>query len=143
MADTAKTRPGAMRLIDVTQTACRSPAWCRSCTAPAALMFVLLPFVVWLFDASVTSDQLRPLRQHSSPASAVAPAWFVKLVVLALIWAFLHHPVRRRAPRLDGRDAHSVISKGTGPPVGRDLTLAASLVLALLTLLGARLFGLY
>ena len=58
-----------------------------------ALMFLLLPFVIWLFDASVTSEisATHASPAPSSPASASAPAWFVKLVALALIWAYLHH----------------------------------------------------
>jgi succinate dehydrogenase / fumarate reductase cytochrome b subunit len=56
------------------------------------LMFVLLPFVIWLFDTSVTSEI--SYGQFSSAFSAgigFLPGWIIKLVVLALIWAFLHH----------------------------------------------------
>lgn len=56
------------------------------------LMFVLLPFVIWLFDVSVTSEI--SYGQFTSAFAAgigFIPGWFVKLVVLALIWSFLHH----------------------------------------------------
>jgi succinate dehydrogenase / fumarate reductase cytochrome b subunit len=56
------------------------------------LMFVLLPFVVWLFDVSLTSEV--SYERFSSAFVAglwIFPAWFVKLVTLALIWAYLHH----------------------------------------------------
>ena len=57
-----------------------------------ALLFVLLPFVVWLFDQSVTSQVSydRMMAVFAAGAGPL-PAWFVKLVVLGLIWAYLHH----------------------------------------------------
>ena len=57
-----------------------------------ALMFVLLPFIIWLFDKSVSSEI--SFGQFTSAFTAglwFFPGWFVKLVVLALIWAYLHH----------------------------------------------------
>jgi succinate dehydrogenase / fumarate reductase cytochrome b subunit len=49
------------------------------------LMFVLLPFVLYLLDKSLLSEisfeQFRGFVSH----------WFVKLVILALVWAYLHH----------------------------------------------------
>lgn len=56
------------------------------------LMFLLLPFVVWLFDVTLTSEVT--YGQFTSAYIAglwILPAWIVKLVTLALIWAFLHH----------------------------------------------------
>ncbi len=50
-----------------------------------ALMFVLLPFVLYLFDKSLTSTL------SFETFKAVTSNWFAKLVILALIWAFLHH----------------------------------------------------
>jgi|SRR5437868_5898264 succinate dehydrogenase / fumarate reductase cytochrome b subunit len=50
-----------------------------------ALMFFLLPFVLYLLDKSLTSEisfeYLKGFASH----------WFVKLVILALSWAYLHH----------------------------------------------------
>jgi succinate dehydrogenase / fumarate reductase, cytochrome b subunit len=51
-----------------------------------ALMFLVgLPFILYIFQQSLTSeisfDAYRELVSH----------WFVKLVLLALIWAYLHH----------------------------------------------------
>jgi succinate dehydrogenase / fumarate reductase cytochrome b subunit len=50
-----------------------------------ALLFVLMPFVIWMFDASVTSE--------SSYAGfrALFGGVLVRLVALALIWAYLFH----------------------------------------------------
>jgi succinate dehydrogenase / fumarate reductase cytochrome b subunit len=50
-----------------------------------ALLFVLMPFVLWLFDRSLTS--VMTFETMKSAASN----WFVKLVILAIIWAYLHH----------------------------------------------------
>lgn len=50
-----------------------------------ALMFLLLPFVLYLLEQSLTSEgtfaQLKGIASH----------WYVKLVILALSWAYLHH----------------------------------------------------
>ncbi len=56
------------------------------------LMFLLLPFVIWLFDVSLTSEVSYERFTSTFVAGAgPLPGWFMKLVVLALIWAFLHH----------------------------------------------------
>lgn len=56
------------------------------------LMFLLLPFVIWLFDVSLTSE-ISYERFTSTFIAGVGwlPGWFMKLVALALIWAYLHH----------------------------------------------------
>ena len=56
------------------------------------LMFLLLPFVIWLFDVSLTSE-ISYERFTSTFMAGVGflPGWFMKLVALALIWAYLHH----------------------------------------------------
>jgi len=57
-----------------------------------ALMFLLLPFVIWLFDVSLTSE-ISYERFTSAFVAGVGflPGWFMKLVALALIWAYLLH----------------------------------------------------
>lgn len=50
-----------------------------------ALMFVLLPFILYLFDLSITSENT------FSQLAAFAGHPLVKLVILALSWAYLHH----------------------------------------------------
>jgi succinate dehydrogenase / fumarate reductase cytochrome b subunit len=56
------------------------------------LMFFLLPFIVWLFDVSLTSE-ISYARFTSVFVAGVGfvPGWFFKLVALALIWSYLHH----------------------------------------------------
>jgi len=50
-----------------------------------AMMFLLLPFILYLFDLSITSeisfDYLKGFTSH----------WFVKLLILAVSWGYLHH----------------------------------------------------
>ena len=104
-----------------------------------ALMFTLLPFIIWLFDKSVSSEI--SFGQFTSAFSAglwIFPGWFVKLVVLALIWAYLHH-------LLAGvRHLYLDVSHRTTKTFGRQsavATIGASVLLTLI--LGAKLFGLY
>jgi succinate dehydrogenase / fumarate reductase cytochrome b subunit len=55
-------------------------------------MFLLLPFVVWLFDVSLTSEvSYERFSAAYSAGLGFLPAWFVKLVTLVLIWGYLHH----------------------------------------------------
>jgi succinate dehydrogenase / fumarate reductase cytochrome b subunit len=56
-----------------------------------ALMFVLLPLVIWMFDASVTSQTSYDAFMAVFAGGGVVPAWLFKLIALALIWAFLLH----------------------------------------------------
>ncbi|WP_060802786.1 succinate dehydrogenase, cytochrome b556 subunit, partial [Ralstonia pickettii] len=53
--------------------------------ASGALMFLLLPFVLYLFEQSLTSEI------SFAKFTALLSNGFAKVVVLALIWAYLHH----------------------------------------------------
>jgi succinate dehydrogenase / fumarate reductase cytochrome b subunit len=103
------------------------------------LMFVLLPFVIWLFDNSLSSE----VSYDRFTAAFVAgigfvPGWGIKLVVLALLWAYLHHFIAG-VRHLWMDMTHSVTKEqGRSSAV---VTLAASAVLTVA--LGAKLFGLY
>ncbi|MGI9024833.1 MAG: succinate dehydrogenase, cytochrome b556 subunit [Burkholderiaceae bacterium] len=50
-----------------------------------ALLFLLLPFVLYLFDNSLTSELSFGIFK------SVTSGWFAKLVILALVWAYLQH----------------------------------------------------
>src|SRR5512140_3698074 len=104
-----------------------------------AMMFLLLPFIVWLFDVSLTSE-ISYERFTSAFAVGIGfvPAWFVKLVVLALIWAYLHHFIA--GVRHLWMDMTHSVTKQQGHS-SAIVTLAASVLLTLA--LGAKLFGLY
>ena len=93
MPEIAKQRPGTMRLVDALQY--RLPlAGVVSILhrLSGLMMFVLLPFIIWLFDKSVTSEISYGEFTSAFTAGLLGlPGWFMKLVVLALIWAYLHH----------------------------------------------------
>ena len=56
------------------------------------LMFVLMPFIIWMFDTSVSSEiSFARFRAAFNAGLWFVPAFVVKLVALALIWAFLQH----------------------------------------------------
>jgi len=104
-----------------------------------ALMFVLLPFIIWLLNASLTSEySFAAFTAAFGVGIGFVPGWFVKLVVLALIWAYLHHFIA--GVRHLYMDATHSVSKEFGKS-SAVVTLVLSL--ALTALLGAKLFGLY
>ena len=107
--------------------------------ASGAILFVLLPFIVWMFDTSVTSE-ISYSRFTSAFVAGIGlvPAWLVKLAVLALIWAYLHHFIA--GLRHLWMDATHSVSKEFGRQ-SAVVTLACSGLLTLI--LGAKLFGLY
>jgi len=104
------------------------------------LMFLLLPLIVWLFDTSVSSEISHEVFQSAFSAGiGFVPGWFVKLVVLAIIWSYLHHLFAGlRFLLLDVN--HHLVSKDFGR-TSAAVTLVLSFGLTLV--LGAKLFGLY
>ena len=137
---TPRVRPGTMRLIDATRY--RLPlAGLVSILhrASGVLMLVLLPFVVWMFDNSVSSEVSFDIFASAFTAGlGVFPGWLIKLVVLALIWAYLHHIIA--GVRHLYMDATHSLSKDFGRQTAV-VTLVLSIALTLL--LGAKLFGLF
>ncbi len=105
-----------------------------------ALMFVLLPFIIWMFDTSVSSE-LSFARFTAAFGSGIGfvPGWFVKLVGLGLIWAYLHHFIAGvRHVWMD--ISHGAVTLERGRPSAM-VTLALSIVLTIV--LGLKLFGAY
>jgi succinate dehydrogenase / fumarate reductase cytochrome b subunit len=100
-----------------------------------AMMFLLLPLIVWLFDASVTSEISY---ERFNAAFSGNLGWLLKLVVLALIWAYLHHLIA--GLRHLYMDVNHAVTKEFGKS-SAIVTLALSIGLTLI--LGAKLFGLY
>lgn len=93
MAEITKKRPGTMRLIDATQYRL-PPAGVVSILhrVSGVLMFALLPFIIWMLDTSLTSEiSYSQFTGVFAGGFGFIPAWFVKLVVLLLGWAYLHH----------------------------------------------------
>ena len=104
-----------------------------------ALMFLLLPFIIWLFDTSVSSEySFARFNAVFSAGAGFVPGWFFKLVALALIWAYLHHIIA--GIRHLWMDVAHAVSKEFGRS-SAIVTLALSV--ALTVVLGAKLFGLY
>lgn len=142
MADTLKQRP-EFRNIHVTEIRNYRlpPAGIVSILhrISGAILFVLLPFVVWLFDVSVTSEvSFESFRSAFVAGIGFVPGWFVKLVCLGLIWGYLHHFTA--GVRHLWMDATHSVTKEQGRS-SAIVTLVISL--ALTVLLGAKLFGLY
>lgn len=104
-----------------------------------AVLFLLLPLVVWLFDKSVTSEvSFDTLRSAFAAGVGPVPVVLFKLVVLALLWAYFQHALA--GLRHVFMDATHRVSKAQG----RSSALAVLVVSLLLTLAaGAKLFGLY
>ena len=105
-----------------------------------AVMFLLLPFIVWMLDASLSSEiSFARFKAVFNSGAGFMPGWFFKLVALALIWAYLHHFIAGlRHLRMDTN--HAAVTKSFGHNSAL-FTLAASISLTLV--LGAKLFGLY
>jgi succinate dehydrogenase / fumarate reductase cytochrome b subunit len=105
-----------------------------------ALMFALMPFIIWMFDVSVSSEISFARFTSVFGREGMGPfaGWFMKLVVLALIWAYLHHLIA--GLRHLWMDINHAVSKEFGKS-----SAVATLVLSVgLTLVcAAKLFGLY
>jgi succinate dehydrogenase / fumarate reductase cytochrome b subunit len=103
-------------------------------------MFVLLPFIIWLFDTSLSSEiSFGRFRAAFGTGIGFVPGVLVKLVTLALIWAYLHHFMAGlRHVWMDV--SHAAVSKEWGGKSAKTV-LVASLLLTVV--LGAKLFGLY
>jgi len=142
MADTPTTRP-VFRNIHVTQIVRYRlpPAGVVSILhrVSGALMFLLLPFIVWLMDVSLTSEvSYERFTAAFTAGIGVVPGWFVKLVVLGLIWAYLHHFIA--GVRHLWMDATHSVTKEQGHSTAI-VTLVLSVLLTVA--LGAKLFGLF
>jgi succinate dehydrogenase / fumarate reductase, cytochrome b subunit len=104
------------------------------------LMFILMPFIIWMFDKSISSEiSFAKFRSAFGNGLGFVPGWLVKLVALALIWAYLHHFIAGlRHLWMDV--SHKAVSKEFGASSAQ-FTLIASILLTII--LGAKLFGLY
>jgi len=142
MTDSAKARP-EFRNIHVTQIVSYRlpPAGFVSILhrISGLLMFLLLPFVVWMLDNSLSTEiSFQAFTNVFVAGVAGIPGWFVKLVALGLIWGYLFHFIA--GVRHLWMDATHSVSKAQG----HSSALVTLILSTLLTLvLGAKLFGLY
>ena len=99
-------------------------------------LFLFMPFLIWMFDTSVTSEVSYARFTHLFNAgSGALGGWFYKLIALGLIWAYLHHLIA--GLRHVWMDATHAVSKKFGRQSAQ-ATLAVSIVLTLA--LGFKLF---
>ena len=105
-----------------------------------AIMFLLMPFILWMFDASVSSEiSFSKFKAAFNIGMLGLPGVLWKLVALALIWAYLHHFIAGlRHLWMDTH--HAAVSKEFGKTSAL-VTLVLSVALTLV--LGAKLFGIY
>ena len=104
--------------------------------ASGLVMFVLMPFIIWMFDTSVTSEiSYGQFASVFKNGTGLLGGWFYKLVALALIWSFLHHLIA--GVRHLWMDATHAVTKEFGR-LSAIFTLVVSVVLTLA--LGAKLF---
>ncbi len=103
------------------------------------IMFLLLPLLVWMFDTSVSSEiSFAKFSAAFTVGLGFVPAVLVKVVVLGLIWAYLHHLIA--GVRHVYMDVCHAVTKEFGKS-SAVVTLVLSL--GLTAVLGAKLFGLY
>jgi len=104
------------------------------------MMFALLPFIIWMFDTSISSEiSFSKFKAAFNSGLGFFPGWFFKLIALALIWAYLHHFIAGlRHLWMDM--SHAAVSREFGH-TSAIVTLALSILLTLA--LGAKLFGVY
>lgn len=144
MTDTAKKRPEFRNINafkDLTTYRMTAAAWTSILhRASGAVMFLLLPLVIWFFDTSVSSEvSFERFTSAFSSGLGIVPAWLLKLVSLGLIWGYLHHMfagIRHLIMDINHHAVNNQFGKTSG------LT-AIGLAIVLTLLLGARLFGLY
>ena len=107
--------------------------------ASGVMMAVLLPLIIWMFDTSVTSEiSFDRFASAFTAGIGFVPGILVKLVVLGLIWAYLHHAMA--GVRHLWMDATHQVTK----EFGRSSAIATAVASTGLTVvLGAKLFGLY
>ncbi len=104
------------------------------------LMFILMPFIIWMFDTSISSEISYSRFTGAFSAGMLGlPGFIWKLVALALIWAYLHHFCAGiRHLRMDIH--HGSVDKRSGAASAR-VVLVLSLLLT--AALGAKLFDVY
>jgi succinate dehydrogenase / fumarate reductase cytochrome b subunit len=103
------------------------------------IMFLLLPLIVWMFDTSVSSEiSFAKFSAAFTVGLGFVPGVLVKVVVLGLIWAYLHHLIA--GVRHVYMDVCHAVTKEFGKS-SAVFTLVLSL--GLTAALGAKLFGLY
>lgn len=142
-ASTAKSRP-EFRNIEFANL--RTLRWPLASLASGmhrvsgAIMFFLMPFIIWMFDNSISSEiSFMKFKAAFNTGMLGLPGFIWKLVALGLIWASLHHLIAgMRHLWMDTH--HKQVSKDFGRQTA---AVVLTLTLSLTAILGAKLFGLY
>ena len=108
--------------------------------ASGVIMFVLMPFIIWLLDTSISSEiSFEKFKSAFNGGMLGLPGFIWKLVALALMWSYLHHFIAGlRHLWMDV--SHAAVTKEFGRSSAL-VTLVLSIALAVV--LGAKLFGFY
>ena len=104
-----------------------------------AIMFILLPFIIWMFDTSISSEiSFAKFSGAFTVGLGFVPGWFMKLVALAVIWAYLHHFIAGL------RHLYMDINHAVSKEFGKSSALVTLGLGSLLTfVLALKLFGAY
>ena len=104
------------------------------------IMFLLMPFIIWMFDTSISSEiSFARFKAAFNSGLGFVPGVLIKLVALALIWAYLHHFIAGlRHLWMDV--SHAAVTKEFGQ-TSAIVTLALSIGLTIV--LSLKLFGAY
>ena len=102
-------------------------------------MFILMPFIIWMFDTSISSEiSFAKFSSAFTLGLGFVPGWFIKLVALALIWAYLHHFIAGL------RHLYMDINHAVSKEFGKSSALVTLGLGSLLTfVLALKLFGAY
>jgi len=104
-----------------------------------AVMFLLMPFIIWMFDTSVSTEFSYERFTAAFHAGLFGlPGIVIKVVALGLIWAYLHHFIA--GVRHLWMDMTHSVSKQQGKS---SAIITLVLGVALTAALGAKLFGLF
>ncbi len=108
--------------------------------ASGVIMFLLMPFIIWMLDTSISSEiSFEKFKFAFNAGMLGLPGVLWKLVALALVWSYLHHFIAGlRHLWMDV--SHAAVNK----EFGRNSALITLIVsIALTIVLGAKLFSLY
>ncbi|HAT29708.1 MAG TPA: succinate dehydrogenase, cytochrome b556 subunit [Janthinobacterium sp.] len=96
------------------------------------LMFALLPFVLYMMELSIRSEI------SFARFQGVASLWYVKLVLLALVWGYMQHFCA--GVRHLFMDVHCAIEKDSARKTASAVLIVS---LGLTALVGLKLFGVF
>ena len=104
------------------------------------ILFLLLPFIIWMFDTSVSSEiSFGSFKAAFNSHLGFMPGWAMKLVALLLTWGYLHHFIAGIRHLIMDTN-HAAVSKEFGR---QSAVTVLVLSLGLTLVLGLKLFGVY